>query len=132
MNKVVLIGRVTKDIEVRKTNSGKSFTRFTLAVNRRGKEAGANFITCVAWEKTADLLGAYVKKGNQIGICGRIETGKYEDRDGKTVFTTDVIVEEMDFLESKGSTQAANEPTDQQPDVPEPDIPEIGSDDLPF
>lgn len=127
MNKVVLIGRVTKDIEVRKTNSGKSFTRFTLAVNRRGKDAGANFITCVAWEKTADLLGAYVKKGNQIGICGRIETGKYEDRDGKTVFTTDVIVEEMDFLESKGSTPAANEPTDQQPDIPE-----IGSDDLPF
>lgn len=127
MNKVVLIGRVTKDIEVRKTGTGKSFTRFTLAVNRRGKDAGANFITCVAWEKTADLLGAYVKKGNQIGICGRIETGKYEDRDGKTVFTTDVMVEEMDFLESKGSTPAANEPTDQQPDIPE-----IGSDDLPF
>ena len=127
MNKVVLIGRVTKDIEVRKTNSGKSFTRFTLAVNRRGKDAGANFITCVAWEKTADLLGAYVKKGNQIGICGRIETGKYEDRDGKTVFTTDVMVEEMDFLESKGSTPAANEPTDQQPDIPE-----INPDDLPW
>ena len=127
MNKVVLIGRVTKDIEVRKTNSGKSFTRFTLAVNRRGKDAGANFITCVAWEKTADLLGAYVKKGNQIGICGRIETGKYEDRDGKTVFTTDVMVEEMDFLEPKGSTSAADEPTDTQPDIPE-----INPDDLPW
>lgn len=127
MNKVVLIGRVTKDIEVRKTNSGKSFTRFTLAVNRRGKDAGANFIACVAWEKTADLLGAYVKKGNQIGICGRIETGKYEDRDGKTVYTTDVMVEEMDFLEPKGSTPAADEPTDTQPDLPE-----INPDDLPW
>ena len=127
MNKVVLIGRVTKDIEVRKTNSGKSFTRFTLAVNRRGKDAGANFITCVAWEKTADLLGAYVKKGNQVGICGRIETGKYEDRDGKTVYTTDVMVEEMDFLEPKGSTPAADEPTDTQPDLPE-----INPDDLPW
>lgn len=130
MNKVVLIGRVTKDIEVRKTNSGKSFTRFTLAVNRRGKDAGANFITCVAWEKTADLLGAYVKKGNQIGICGRIETGKYEDRDGKTVFTTDVIVEEMDFLESKGSTPAANEPTGQQQDLP--DLSGLDPDSLPW
>ena len=127
MNKVVLIGRVTKDVEVRKTNSGKSYTRFTLAVNRRGKDAGANFITCVAWEKTADLLGAYVKKGNQIGICGRIETGKYEDRDGKTVYTTDVMVEEADFLEPKGSVPAASEPTNIQPDIPE-----INPDDLPW
>ena len=130
MNKVVLIGRVTKDVEVRKTNSGKSFTRFTLAVNRRGKDAGANFITCVAWEKTADLLGAYVKKGNQVGICGRIETGKYEDRDGKTVFTTDVMVEEMDFLEPKGSTPAADEPTAQQQDLP--DLSVLDPDSLPW
>ncbi len=125
MNKVVLIGRVTKDVEVRKTNSGKSFTRFTLAVNRRGKDAGANFITCVAWEKTADLLGSYVKKGNQVGICGRIETGKYEDRDGKTVYTTDVMVEEVDFLEPKGSSPAPEEPT-------QSDLPEINPDDLPW
>ena len=130
MNKVVLIGRVTKDIEVRKTNSGKSFTRFTLAVNRRGKDAGANFITCVAWEKVADVLGAYVKKGNQIGISGRIETGKYEDRDGKTVFTTDVMVEELDLLESRGSTPAADEPTAQQQDLP--DLSGLDPDSLPW
>ena len=130
MNKVVLIGRVTKDIEVRKTNSGKSFTRFTLAVNRRGKDAGANFITCVAWEKIADVLGAYVKKGNQIGISGRIETGKYEDRDGKTVFTTDVMVEELDLLEPKESTPAADEPTAQQQDLP--DLSELDPDSLPW
>ena len=130
MNKVVLIGRVTKDIEVRKTNSGKSFTRFTLAVNRRGKDAGANFITCVAWEKIADVLGAYVKKGNQIGISGRIETGKYEDRDGKTVFTTDVMVEELDLLESRGSTPAADEPTAQQQDLP--DLSGLDPDSLPW
>ena len=130
MNKVVLIGRVTKDVEVRKTNSGKSYTRFTLAVNRRGKDAGANFISCVAWEKVADVLGAYVKKGNQIGISGRIETGKYEDRDGKTVFTTDVMVEELDLLESRGSTPAADEPTAQQQDLP--DLSGLDPDNLPW
>ena len=130
MNKVVLIGRVTKDVEVRKTNSGKSYTRFTLAVNRRGKDAGANFISCVAWEKVADVLGAYVKKGNQIGISGRIETGKYEDRNGKTVFTTDVMVEELDLLEPKESTPAADEPTAQQQDLP--DLSGLDPDSLPW
>ena len=121
MNKVVLVGRVTKDIEVRKTNSGKSYTRFTIAVNRRGKDAGANFITCVAWEKNADVLGSYVKKGHRIAISGRLETGSYDDRDGKKVFTTDVIVEEITLIETKGSAPAAEQATQEADSIIDPD-----------
>lgn len=146
MNKVLLIGRLTKDLDLRKTASGTSYARFTLAVNRRFKTANdtqeADFISCVVWDKRAEIMYQYLGKGSQVGIEGRIQTGSYEGTDGKRVYTTDVIVDNFDFLETKGqksSSQASYqpEPSGFQPDQDhsnfeaEP-ILDIASDDLPF
>lgn len=99
INVVTLIGRSTKDIEIRKTQSGKSVVQFTLAVNRRGKDAGADFINCVAWEKAADVLAQYGHKGDRIGIVGRIATRSYDDKNtGKKVFVTEIMVDQFEFL----------------------------------
>lgn len=99
MNTCTLVGRVTKDIEMRKTQSGKSVVQFTLAVNRRGKDAGADFINCVAWEKTADVLAQYCHKGDRIGVIGRIATRSYDDKNtGKKVFVTEIMVDQFEFL----------------------------------
>lgn len=116
MNTVNLIGHLTKDIELRKTQSGKSYARFTLAVNRRTKnEQGkqdADFISCVVWDKRAETMYQYLGKGSQIGIEGRIQTGSYE-RDGQRVYTTDVVVENFDFLESRAEKQEYNAPVEE-------------------
>lgn len=104
MNNVSLTGRTTDYIEVRYTQSQKAVTRFTLAVNRDVKKDDgtreADFITCVAWGKTAELLGKYVQKGDRIGVVGRIQTGSYE-KDGRKIYTTEVIVEKLEFLQNK-------------------------------
>lgn len=105
MNKVVLVGRVTADPELRYTNTDKAYTRFTIAVNRSFKnesgENDADFISVVAWEKKAETICNYVKKGNRIGIAGRIQTGSYDKEDGSRGYLTDVIVNELEFLENK-------------------------------
>ena len=100
MNKVIFVGRITKDIELRYTQDQKAVAHFTLAVDRR-KKGEADFISCVAWNRTAELLNQYCGKGSKIGIVGRIETGSYTARSGEKRFTTDVMVEEMEFIESK-------------------------------
>lgn len=101
MNKVILLGRVCQDLELKQTQNNKNYTRFSLAVNRRGKDAGTDFISCLAWEKTAEVMQKHLKKGSQIGIVGHIQTGQYDDKDGKRVYTTDIIVEEFYFADSK-------------------------------
>jgi len=105
MNSVVLIGRTTKDPDLRKTSSGISYCRFTVACDRpktqEDKEPGADFISCVAWRGQADFMGNYVKKGNLIAVQGMIQTGSYKDREGRTVYTTDVLVRNVQALESK-------------------------------
>ena len=101
MNKVELVGRTTKDLEVRNTQSGTAVVRFTVAVNRRKKDDGADFISCVAFGKTAENMGKYVHKGDMVGVSGRIQTGSYE-KDGQKVYTTDVIADEVEFLQTKG------------------------------
>ena len=109
MNAVSLIGRLTKDIELRKTQSGMSFARFTLAVNRRFKKdqgADADFISCVVWDKRAETMVQYLGKGSQVGIEGRIQTGSYE-RDGQRVYTTDIIVDNFDFLDTRKDSQSS-------------------------
>ena len=115
-NKVMLIGRITKDLELRKTQSGTSVIQFILAVNRRFKAEGqpdADFIRCQAWGKTADTMNQYLHKGSLIGVEGRITTGAFQDKDGRTVYTTDVTVEQFDFLESKGTANTqSNVPQD--------------------
>ena len=120
MNKVFLIGRTTKDIELRYTSSNKALTYFTLAVNRL-KSDGADFIRCIAWEKTAELLEKYVKKGNRISVIGHIQTSTFE-KDGEKKYNTDVVVETIEFLESKPKEETANTSGDWQ-EVDDAEIP---------
>ena len=103
MNHVTLIGRLTRDPEVRYgAQSQSAVAKFSLAVDRGGKDKGADFINCTAFGKTAELIERYTSKGKQLAVQGRIQTGKYE-KDGRTVYTTDVIVERMEFVGSKDS-----------------------------
>lgn len=108
MNSVELIGRLTKDPEV-KYSAGQNQTavcRFTLAVQREGRE-GADFIRCVAFGKSAENLAKYKKKGAQIAILGRIQTGSYEDRDGRTVYTTDIIADRVEYIGGRADAAPA-------------------------
>ena len=106
MNKVILMGRLTKDPEVRYTQTSNIMvTSFTLAVNRRfvaqGQERQADFLPIVAWNKTAEFVAKYFKKGQQVAVIGRVETRTYDDKDGKKVYVTEVIAEEAYFADSK-------------------------------
>ena len=109
MNKVILMGRLTKDPEVRYSqgNNNMAVARYTLAVDRRfGKKEGeqnADFISCVAFGKSAEFAEKYLHQGVKIAVSGRIQTGSYTNRDGAKVFTTDVIIEEQEFAESKAA-----------------------------
>src|SRR5699024_2490965 len=118
MNSVQIIGRLTKDIELRYANTGTAIALFTVAVNRRFKnqhgEQEADFIRCKAFKKSAEILAQYTGKGSQIGIEGTIQTGTFDGQDGKKVFTTDVIVNNFDFLDSKGSQQTQQPQQNQQ------------------
>lgn len=107
MNNVQLVGRFTKDPDVRYTDSGTSIARFTLAVDRRyKKEEGdnADFISCVAFDKTAEFIEKYFGKGQRIGLTGRIQTGSYTNKDGNRVYTTDVVAAQVEFVESKAAS----------------------------
>lgn len=98
MNKVILIGRLTKDPEVSTTNSGIAYSRFTLAVNRKTSgEQDCDFINCIAWRNHAENICKYMKKGSKMAIVGNIQTRKYDDN-GQTKYVTDVVVEETTFL----------------------------------
>ena len=108
MNKVILMGRLTRDPEVRYSQGANSLAiaRYTLAVDRRFRregEATADFIPCVAFGKQAEHAERYYRQGLRVVVCGRIQTGSYTNRDGQKVYTTDVVVEEQEFAESKGS-----------------------------
>lgn len=109
MNTVVLIGRTTRDPELRRTGNGTAVTSFTLAVNRDFKTNDgqeADFIQCVAWKKTAELLEQYVHKGDRIAVNGSIRTRNYEDNHGKKVYVTEVLVNHVEFLETKNREQS--------------------------
>ena len=116
MNKVIIIGRFTRDPEI-KYSTGENATataRFSLAVNRRFKNKEGNydadFINCVAFGKTAEFIEKYFTKGMAIGITGRIQTGSYTNKEGQKVYTTDVVVEETEFVESKNKGTSDNVP----------------------
>lgn len=98
MNKVFLTGRITKDIELRETEKYK-VTRFTLAVDRKKDET--DFISCSAWDRTAELLSVYCAKGSRIAIAGRIQTGSYTDRNGEKKYTIEVVADSIEFLDPK-------------------------------
>ncbi|MDU7212990.1 single-stranded DNA-binding protein [Clostridium sp.] len=108
MNKVVLIGRMVADPELRfAAGSGMAISRFRVAVNRRKKEDGADFINCVSFGKTAETIAQYFTKGRQIAVTGNIRTGSYDAQDGTKRYTTDVAVESFEFVGSNG--QASNQ-----------------------
>ena len=108
INRVVLVGRLTKEPELRTTPSGAKVCQYTLAVNRNRKADGqpdADFINCVSWNKTAELMNQYLSKGALIGIEGRIQTRSYDDNTGRKVYVTEVITDSVQFLESKQKAQ---------------------------
>lgn len=109
MNKVILIGRFTKDPELRYTgNTNTAVASFTIAVDRRTKQEGqptADFISVVAWGKTAEFINNYFKKGNRIAITGRIQTRTWDDAENKKHYVTEVVADEAEFVESKSGSQ---------------------------
>ena len=149
INNVVLVGRLTKDIELRKTQSGLSVASFTVACDRRlsqeqknNGEQSADFINCVAWRGSADFLSSYAHKGDTVGVEGRIQTRSY-DRDGQRMYVTEVVANSVNLLHSKqpaqSQEQASYEPQATQAPKPQqmsdfdylPNV-EVSSDDLPF
>ena len=143
MNKVILIGRLTADPELRYSSSNRAYTRFTLAVNRDYKkengETEADFISIVAWEQLAETVHKYVKKGHRICVEGRIQTGSYDKDDGTKGYLTDVIMNHIDFLEKKSTDdrpapeyteETSNETGDPFKDFG--DTVQLTDDDLPF
>ncbi|BET22519.1 single-stranded DNA-binding protein [Solobacterium moorei] len=149
INSVVLVGRLTKDVEIRKTQSGLSVASFTVACDRRlsqaqknNNEQSADFINCVAWRGSADFLGNYAHKGDTVGVEGRLQTRSY-DRDGQRVYVVEVLANSVNLLHSKQTVQsqeqASYEPQATQAPKPQqmsdfdylPNV-EVNSDDLPF
>lgn len=124
MNKVELVGRLTKDPEIRLTANQTQFCQFTVAVDRKFKDANgqrqADFISCLAWKNTAVFIQKYFKKGNRIGLVGSIQTRNYEDNNGQKKYITEVIVDEVEFVESQNTTQVQN-----YAPVPEPQAPVV-------
>ena len=134
MNNVNLVGRLTKDVELKYTGSQTAVATGTLAVNRQFKSANGeketDFINIVAWRKTAEILSNYASKGSQIGITGRIQTRNYEGNDGKRVYVTEVIAESVVLLDSKQNNQ---QPQQKQETPFNNNNPmDISDDDLPF
>ena len=135
MNKVILMGRLTRNPDVRYSQNGDQqmcIAKYTLAVDRRGKDAGADFISCVAFGKNGDFAEKYLKQGTKIVVSGRIQTGSYTNKDGQKIYTTDVVAEEQEFAESKGSEDGKKAPADAPASDGFMDIPEGIEQDLPF
>lgn len=101
MNTAIIMGRLTRDPETRSTPNGKNVTRYTLAVDGYGQNAEAYFIPCVAWDKASDFAAKYFKQGMRVLVSGHIKTGSYTDREGRKVYTTDVIVSSQEFADGK-------------------------------
>ena len=125
MNKVFLVGRLTRDPELRYTSSNLATMRCAIAVDRQfareGEERGADFINIVAFGNRAETMSKYLTKGSQIAVDGRIQTGSYDGADGKKVYTTDVVVENFQFLDTKGSRNMENVDMPTSEDIPNDD-----------
>lgn len=122
MNKVILMGRLTKDPDIRYTQDGTAVARYTLAVDRRYQRDGeqkADFISCTVFGRGAEFAEKHLKKGTKIVAAGRIQTGSYTNRDGQKVYTTDIVVEEQEFAESKKTQEANQEQEDGFMSIPD-------------
>ncbi|GEM02878.1 single-strand DNA-binding protein [Halolactibacillus halophilus] len=136
LNRVVLVGRLVKDPDLRYTQSGKAVANFTIAVNKpftnQNGEREADFINCVIWNKPAENLANYMSKGQMIGVDGNLQTRSYDGQDGKRVFVTEVLAGSVQFLESKkNSKQEAVDYPRTAPQTQNEPI-DISDDDLPF
>ena len=143
MNKVILMGRLTRDPNVRYTQGAEStcVARYTLAVDRRAKQEGqqsADFIGCVAFGRNGEFAEKYLKQGSKIVVTGHIQTGSYTNRDGNKVYTTDIVIEEQEFAESKAAAERNQQQEPQPQPQPETDengfmnIPDGLDEELPF
>lgn len=137
MNKSILIGRLTRDPEIRyATNSNNmAIARYTLAVNRPFKKNGeqeADFISCIAFDKTAHFAEKYLAKGMRVAVEGRIHTGSYTNRDGQKVYTTDVVVERQEFLEKRPDNSQTNSDIAGNYEETYMDLPDGIDEELPF
>lgn len=149
MNKAILIGRLTRDPEIRSTSAGTATTSFTLAVTRtyvnQNGEREADFINCVAWRKQAENIAKYCSKGSQVAVEGRIQTRSYDAQDGTKRYITEIIADNVTFLGSKGNSEgfSGNTNTGSNPDIETTDVSEdpfkdfgeevaLSDDDLPF
>lgn len=127
MNKVILMGRLTRDPEVRYSQGAEpiAIARYTLAVDRRGRrdngEQTADFISCIAFRQKAEFAERYLQQGIKIAVVGHIQTGSYTNRDGQKVYTTDVVIDEQEFAESKAHNQQ-NNGYQQEPSCPYPPV----------
>ena len=110
MNQVALLGRLTKEPDVRYTQDGMAIARYTLAVDRRGKDNTADFINCIAFGKSGEFAQKYLKKGMKIAVTGRIQTGSYQKQDGTKVYTTDVVIESHEFCEKLSEQPPQGQP----------------------
>jgi single-strand DNA-binding protein len=147
MNKVILMGRLTRDAEIRYSQGENStaIARFTLAVDRRFRrdndEQTADFISCVAFGRTAEFLERFGRKGTKFVLEGRIQTGSYTNKEGQRVYTTDVVVNEVEFAESKNASSGGGSDYNRAPSAPSPsgaagdgfmNIPDGIDEELPF
>ena len=134
INRTVLTGRLTRDPELKSTSSGISVTQFTLAVNRQytnqDGSRSADFISCVAWRKTAETINKFFKKGSLIGIDGRLQSRSYDDKNGYKVYVTEVVVDNFSFLTSKSDKQQRSQAAQDQ--FAGGDEVTITEDDIPF
>lgn len=124
MNKVILIGRFVRDPEIRYTTNDRCCANFSIAVDRKYKQEGqqdADFLRVIAWGKTAEFIEKYFRQGMKIVIEGRIQTGKYTNKEGQTVYTTDVVAESVEFAESKSAASNGNnsKPAESKPKIDE-------------
>ncbi|MBE0069887.1 single-stranded DNA-binding protein [Thermoanaerobacterium thermosaccharolyticum] len=136
INKVILIGRLTKDPTEHNTQNGHKAVRFTLAVDRNFKDANGNkqadFISVVAWDKLADLISKYCKKGKEIAIVGRLQTGSYTGQDGQKRYTTDVVAEEVQLLADPKNSSNSKNSNNNDDDFNFDGFEEINTEGLPF
>ncbi|EGQ3856916.1 single-stranded DNA-binding protein [Staphylococcus pseudintermedius] len=144
INRVVLVGRLTKDPEFRTTQSGVEVATFTLAVNRNYKnkngEQQTDFINCIVFRKQAENVNNYLNKGNLAGVDGRLQSRSYENQEGRRIFVTEVVCDSVQFLESKNNNQSNNQSQQQRGQAPAQDNPftnannpiDIDDEDLPF
>ena len=137
MNKVIEIGRLTKDPDIRYSQGANTtcIARYTLAVDRKFKQEGqpnADFINCIAFGKLGEFAEKYLHKGTKIAVVGRIQTGSYKNKDGNTVYTTDIVVEEQEFCESKSQQSSSQQQPTPSNDDSWMNIPDDVEDSLPF